>query len=197
MIPSRSCRGRDAGRRHFQPVRRLLLGCAALLTLGTFVPSTGEAALSRGIQVAGTTSGPGVWSITIESFPPGPFDPRRYPAGLEPRDAKSLASTTVNVPVSSGATAYSTNIAITAAINAALAPATLGRSVIFRDPGVALVITDSGTFNMSIAGGAPGQNVTETSPVCCPASTPWGLLLLGGSVILLGFIRFGRAERLG
>jgi hypothetical protein len=185
------------GRRHFLPGFGLLLGCAALLALGALVPGKAQAALSRGIQVAGTAVGPGTWTITIESFPPGPFDPRRYPAGLAPPDAALGGPTPINVPVSSGATAYSTNVAISTAINTALAPGVLGRSVIFRDPGVALVITDSGTFNMSITGGAPGQNVTETSPVCCPASTPPGLLLLGGSVLLLGFLRFRRGERLG
>lgn len=184
------------GRRHFLPGFGLLLGCAALLALGALVPGKAQAALSRGIQVAGTAVGPGTWTITIESFPPGPFDPRRYPAGLAPPDAALGGPTPINVPVSSGATAYSTNVAITSAINTALAPGVLGRSVIFRDPGVALVITDSGTFNMSITGGAPGQNVTETSPVCCPASTSPGLLLLGGSVLLLGFLRFRRGERL-
>ena len=117
--------------------------------------------------------------------------------GFNSTDLVTGGPTPINVPDSSGATAYSTNVALSTAINTALAPATLGRSVIFRDPGVALVITDSGTFNMSIAGGAPGQNVTETSPVCCPASTPPGLLLLGGSVLLLGFLRFRRGERLG
>lgn len=197
MIPSRLLPGSSAP----PPARpwswRLLVAGVALCLPLCLPLKSARAALGRAIQVAGTSTGAGTFVITIESFPPGPFDPRRYPAGLAPRDAAGLASTMINVPVNSGSSPYSTSTSITAAINAALYPGIVARSVIFRDPAIGRVVTDVGTFTLSIAGGAPGQTVTETSPICCPAVDPLGILALGGGIVALGLWRLRRREGLG
>lgn len=197
MISSRLSRGSSAPPTARSGAWRGLVAGAAFCLLSLLPSDSALGALGRAIKVAGTSTGPGIFSITIESFPPGPFDPRRYPAGLAPRDAAGLASTLINVPVNSGSSPYSTSASITAAINDALYPGIVARSVIFRDPAIGRVVTDVGTFSLSIAGGAPGQTVTETSPICCPALDPLGILALGGGIVALGAWRMRRRERSG
>lgn len=166
-------------------------GLALLLAL-TFLPAgagIARAAGARGFQTTGTSVAPGVWTITIESFPVFGADPRAYaffPGALEPQ---GTASTIINVPVASGSTALATNQAITAAMNTALYPAKVARTKINRDPSLGTLVTDTGSFTMSIAGSVPGQDLAETSPLCCPGATPTGILVIGGLIMLVGVIR--------
>lgn len=159
------------------------------LALGPLWSGAANAAGARGFQTTGTAASPGVWTITIESFPVFGADPRAYaffPGALEPQ---STASTIVNVPVGTGSTALATNQAITSALNTALYPAKVARTKINRDPSLGTLVTDTGSFTMSISGGVPGQDLAETSPLCCPGATPTGVLVIGGLIMLVGAFR--------
>lgn len=129
--------------------RSFLSACLTFSLLGAFA-GPAEAALTRYIRVTGTSSGPGVCSIIIESF-------GLLKGGGMQTAAPQAFNINVNIPASSSAA--NTAALIRNDVDAAL-PADYLVTVVPSQNHVRIERTD-GTFTMSLSENVPGQEIAE------------------------------------
>lgn len=157
-------------------IRRWLPPVFILLLTLFFHATPCVAAQSSFIRVTGTSIGPGVASITIESF--------GLAIATGPQVA-SVQSFVTNVPIPALSSAANTATLIRSAVDATL-PADYAVIISAGTPNFVQINRTTGTFTMSIVNGVHPQ-VIEEFPVSVPflgtsASVLLGLLLLAGGV---------------
>jgi hypothetical protein len=136
----------------------------------------------RYIQTAGTSTGTGTCSITIESF------------GSIGFRAQSTLSTIINVPIPASSTAQNSSILIRNALNAGLT-ADYSASIVGPNGDFVKLFRNTGTFTMSISENVPVQNMFEVTSVPVPALGPWGALILALGLVAIAAHALTRRRR--
>ena len=135
-------------------------------------------AATRNIRSTNTSTGPGICSITIESF------------GLNPesQNPNRTAVFNINVSIPSGSTANNSATLIRNDVDAAL-PGDYTVTIPGGFPNFVRIERSPGTFTMSISENVPTQVIEEANPPLPGMGTAAGVtlsvLLLGAGIVLL------------
>ena len=129
-----------------RPLCRLLLSLSLTLPLlGALCGSAGAA--TRFIRATGTSTGPGICSIIIESF------------GLLKGGQTIMAPFTINVSIPTSSTAINSAMLIRNDVDAAL-PSDYVVTIVSGQP-IVQIDRSAGTFTMSVTENVPGQVIEE------------------------------------
>lgn len=166
----------------------------ALALLGSSllaVPAARAGLPARGISIMNTAAGPGVVTITIESF----TKPDLRNPGPKGTSSPTLVFP-VNVNIPNGSTALNSANLVIAGINAQAGPSYSAYLACAGNLSIVQVESHIGAFKSFAASTTtPVQTVVATAGfngVNAPAVAPWGLLLVGALILGLGWVRTRR-----